>query len=93
MKGWRRRSRASVVRAGAAGVMEDAAEGVQNGRDGSLPGASNRSGRVRNRANKSCGSAIRFDGGLAAEVFGVDLAGRPVHWRIENTAGWNGLTE
>lgn len=40
MKGWRRRSRASVVRAGAAGVMEDAAEGVQNGRDGSLPGAS-----------------------------------------------------
>jgi hypothetical protein len=92
MKGWRRRSRASVVRAGAAGVT-GMAEGVQKGRDGSLPGASDRSGRVRNRANKSCGSAIRFDGGLAAVLFGIDLAGRPVHWRIENTAGWNGLTE
>jgi hypothetical protein len=92
MKGWRRRSRASVVRAGAAGVT-GMAEGVQKGRDGSLPGASDRSGRVRNRANKSCGSAIRFDGGLAAVLFGIDLAGRPVHWRIVNTAGWNGLTE
>ena len=95
MKGWRRRSRASVVRAGAAGAAEGVAEGVQ--RAVTDRGQRHRIGRGEFAIGRTQRAIQQYD---SREVWQRGSAGAPRRsgrvcgaLKMVNPAGWNGLTE